>query len=408
MSAWFDDTGDDSRCLGPGIREVSVALDLPALTPDEAEHSARLAERVRAEIARAGGWISFARYMELALYAPGLGYYSAGAAKFGPAGDFVTAPELSPLFARCLARACAPYLRASGDRTILEIGPGSGALAAGLLEALAGLGAAPAGYHLLEVSADLRGRQQATLRQRAPAHLERVRWLEELPEAVNGIVIANEVADALPVSRFTRSVAGVTEQGVTATPAGFAWSARPAGADLARAVADVEASLGRRLAEGYTSEVSLQLPGWVEAVGRTLQAGLFLLCDYGMSRREYYHPQRDHGTLTCHYRHRAHADPFFHPGLQDITAWVDFTAVATAADACRLDVLGYTTQAHFLLDAGLETELATAGGSDLRLLQQAKTLLLPGEMGERFKVMALARGPVEMPGFGIRDLRHLL
>ncbi len=388
-------------------------FELPAPTDAALAHSRRVAAFIAEEIRAAGGWIDFAQFMDLCLYAPGLGYYSAGSAKFGPSGDFVTAPEISPLFARCLARACLPYLSGAADRVIVEVGAGTGRLAADLLDALAALGLRRVRYLVLEVSADLRERQRATLQQRSAQVLERVQWLDTLPaDPVDGIFIANEVADALPVSRFSVGADGVLAQGVMATGEGFGWAAQPAPAALARAVGAIEAGLDARLARGYCSEVSLRLPPWIAALGAALREGILLVCDYGMSRREYYHPQRSAGTLTCHYRHRAHADPFLYPGLQDITAWVDFTALAEAGVACGLAIAGYATQAHFLMDAGLQAELAAAsdarGAPDLRLVQQAKTLLLPGEMGERFKVMALARGAGAMPGFGIRDLRHLL
>ncbi|MCC7259143.1 MAG: SAM-dependent methyltransferase [Gammaproteobacteria bacterium] len=391
-------------------------FELPVPSGAAREHGACVATHLHAVIAAAGGWIDFARFMEIALYAPGIGYYSAGATKFGPAGDFVTAPEISPLFARCLARACAPLLAGFEKPVVVEFGAGSGVLAAELLPALAAHGLGGVRYRILEVSGDLRQRQRLTLAQRVPRHLAQVEWLDAVPDAsADGVVIANEVADALPVSRFTRSTTGVLEQGVISDAGGFTWAPRPAGAELADAVSVVESSLGSRLPPGYTSEISLRLPGWVAALGASLRQGLVLICDYGGTRREIYHPERCDGTLACHYRHRAHHDPLILPGLQDITAWVDFSAAAAAGEASGLAVAGYTTQAHYLVDAGIDAELAAASGPggqpDLRLVQQAKTLLLPGEMGERFKVLALARGgtaPESCRGFGFRDLRHLL
>jgi SAM-dependent MidA family methyltransferase len=382
----------------------------PEPDAEEAAHGARVAALIRARIAAAGGWLDFAEYMDLALYAPGLGYYSAGAAKLGAAGDFVTAPEISPLYARCLARALAPVLAAHEDAVLLELGGGTGALAAGLLAALEGLGAAPARYLMLEVSADLRARQRGTLARLVPRSAARVEWLDALPgRPLRGVVLANEVADALPVSRFAVAPEGLAALGVVATPGGFAWQARPAGPALAAAVARIAGGLDAPLAPGYVSEACLRLPAWIGALARCLEAGAIVLADYGAARREYYHPERREGTLSCHRRHRAHADPLRWAGLQDITAWVDFTAVAEGAADAGLEVAGYATQAHFLIDAGIERELAAAGGpGSLRAAQEAQRLLLPGEMGERFKVMALARGPVAMPGFGFRDLRHLL
>jgi SAM-dependent MidA family methyltransferase len=388
-------------------------FELPEPSADALEHSSRLAQVIAARIRDAGGWIDFADYMDLALYAPALGYYSAGAAKFGPQGDFVTAPETSPLFGRCLASACVPWLRANRGGSILELGAGTGALAAEVLSALERNDALPGRYLILEVSGELRERQRLAI-SLLPARLAAlVDWIERLPaQPLRAVVLANEVVDALPVSVFSRCGTSLLARGVALSEGGFEWALRPASAELARAVSSIEDELGAPLPEGYTSEVCLRLPAWIGALAAVLGDGLVLLSDYGMSRREYYHPQRRSGTLACHYRHRVHANPFFHPGLQDITAWVDFTAVAAAAAAAGLAVAGYATQAHFLLDTGLDRELSIlasgTGRVALEAARQAKTLLLPGEMGERFKVLALARGKAEIPGFGFRDLRHLL
>jgi SAM-dependent MidA family methyltransferase len=389
-------------------------IELPA--PDDAAqaHSARLAGLIAARIRAAGGWLEFSEYMDLALYAPGLGYYSAGAAKFGPAGDFVTAPEISPLFGRCLANACAPWLRSNPGAAVLELGAGSGALAAELLVALERAGTAPVRYLILEVSAELRARQQERLARLPPALAARVQWLDALPpEPLAAIVIANEVADALPVSRFVRGADGIRAEGVSLAGAGFARQDGPAGEALQAAVAAIEADLGGALPEGYRSEWSPRLAGWIRALAEVLAEGVMLVADYGGTRREVYHPERRDGTLACHYRHRVHADPWVYPGLQDITAWVDFSALAEAARTAGLEVQGYATQAHFLLDTGIGAELAaataTAGAREhVDFSRQARLLLLPGEMGERFKVMALGRPGATLAGFGFRDLRHLL
>jgi len=389
------------------------ASDLPSPEPAALEHSRRVVAHIAAEIRAAGGWIGFARYMDLALYTPGLGYYSAGATKLGAAGDFVTAPEISPLFARCVARCLAPWLGAAPGRVILELGAGTGSLAAELLDALARMGVGGVPYRILEVSADLRERQRATIAARVPTALARVQWIDALPaEPVDGVILGNEVVDALPVTRFQVAADAVLELGVSLADERFVWAARPASTRLANAVAGIQGGLSEKWPAGYASELSPQLAGWVEALSATLGRGFVLLSDYGAPRREYYHFERSAGTLICHYRHRAHADPFFLPGLQDISAWVDFTAVAEAAEIAGLSMMGFTTQAHFLADAGIGAELAASAGRDgvpdPRFVRQARALLMPGEMGERFKVMALGRGCDVPPGFAMRDLRHLL
>jgi len=383
--------------------------ELPEPGPDALAHSARLQALILDEIAAAGGRLSFDRYMELSLYAPGLGYYVAGARKFGAAGDFVTAPEISPLFARCLAVQCAELLGALGGGDILEFGAGSGVLAADLLEALVEGRAAFGAYCILELSPELRERQRATLAERVPDLLSRIRWLDRLPERFTGLMIGNEVLDAMPVHRFGIADGAVLEGCVVAQRDRLAeaWL-EPDSPGLVDAVRAVEGVVGP-LPDGYRSEINLRLEPWLRAVGAVLTAGAVLLVDYGYPRAEYYRAERNTGTLLCHYRHRVHADPLRWPGLQDITASVDFSAVALAAQAAGLGLAGYTTQASFLLATGLDRLL---GGSDpadvvqhLALVQGAKTLTLPGEMGERFKVIGLAKG-LDHPwsGFAFRDL----
>ena len=392
---------------------MSVALEMPALTPEEAAHSARLAGQVRAEIARAGGWISFARYMELALYEPGLGYYSAGARKFGPAGDFVTAPEVAPVFSRCLAVQCAEVLRALGGGDVLEFGAGSGAMAAAMLAEFERLGCLPARYRILDVSADLRERQRATLEREVPRLVERVDWLDRLPEAFVGVAVANEVLDAMPVERFAMRRGEVNALGVTEHLGHFDWSEVRASPALREQVRRIAEQVGEPWPEGYTSEVNSGLAPWLASIAAGLARGVILLVDYGLPRRAYYAPERSAGTLLCHFRHRFHDDPFDRIGLQDITAWVDFTAVAEAAVAAGLEVAGYTTQAHFLIGSGIGGFVANVDGLDVvqrvNLSRQAMVLTLPGEMGERFKAMALAKGyDSPLRGFAVRDLRHTL
>jgi SAM-dependent MidA family methyltransferase len=396
---------------------MTVALDMPELTADEAAHSERLVACIATAIARADGWLSFAEFMRLALYEPGLGYYSAGARKFGAAGDFVTAPEVAPVFSRCLAVQCADVLRELGpDAEVLELGAGSGAMACDLLLELERRHALPARYSILDVSADLRERQRAALAAAAPHLLERVRWLDRLPaEPFDGLIVANEVLDALVVERFVVRGARVMALGVAhdAASGGLRFVERPAGSRLEQAVRRLEAELGRPLPDGYVSEINLGLDAWLESLGASVRRGVLLFIDYGLPRREYYAAERSRGTLLCHFRHRFHEDALARIGLQDITAWVDFTAVAEAAQAAGLDVAGYTTQAHFLIGCGLEEFVAHVGDLDLvervNLSRQVMVLTLPGEMGERFKVIALAkRYDAPLRGFGVRDLRHTL
>jgi SAM-dependent MidA family methyltransferase len=382
---------------------MAAPLDLPPPSPAALEVSAELTRVIRAEVRAAGGWLDFARYMDLALYAPGLGYYSAGSTKLGPSGDFVTAPELSGLLGRALARTLRAELAERPAPVILELGAGSGALAAQILDALAGLNPS---YRILEPSADLRERQRRALARFAG----RVSWLDRLPERPNvHAVVANEVLDALPVARFAKRGNGVVPRGVVERGDGLAWADGPERAELTGAVGALEHALGAPLPDGYESEVALELPAWIASVASPLERGCMLLVDYGLVRREYYHPQRSSGTLICHYRHRAHADPFLFPGLQDISAWVDFSACADAARAAGLDVAGFTTQAQFLLATlAAEPPPADAGAASLRERSALKTLLLPGEMGERFKVLLLRKGTASAPPLPGRDLRGWL
>jgi SAM-dependent MidA family methyltransferase len=407
------------RSTPVGTRSVKaqppLLHQLPAPGPEAAAHSERLQAHILAEIAAGGGALGFGRYMELALYAPGLGYYSAGQHKLGAGGDFVTAPELSPLFAACLGRQCREVLDRLGGGEILEVGAGTGALAADLLTSLEGLGALPERYTILELSADLRERQQARLRGCSPAVANRVVWRDSWPEpGLRGIVLANEVLDAMPVERFRIGAGGSIESlQVVWCEGRFDWQAAPADAELAQRVRQLQQELGGPLPVGYSSEINLVLGAWVQGLSKVLASGLALLIDYGYPRREYYLRERTDGTLLCHYRHRAHPDPFAFIGLQDITAHVDFTAVAEAGVQAGLEVCGFTTQAHFLLGSGLDELLVASDPADMRehleRVRQAKLLTLPGEMGERFKVLGLCRG-VEGPlrGFAVQDQRHRL
>lgn len=381
---------------------TNPALPLPSAAA--LELSRRLQARIHDEIRAAGGPISFARYMEMALYAPGLGYYSAGSRKLGAAGDFITAPELSPLFGRALARQLAELL-AQGIPDIIELGAGSGALAAVLLEELAALDCLPQRYLILEVSADLRERQKAHLLATVPQYAGRVQWLEQLPERCSALVIGNEVLDALPVHRIRVRQSGIEEIGVTAQGDGFAWTARPAPAALQQAAAIL------KLPDGYETEISLAAPALITSLAQRLTRGALLFIDYGFPAHEFFHPQRNRGTLMCHYRHHAHDDPFLWPGLQDITVHVDFSTIAQGGET--LDLLGYTGQAQFLINCGITELLSELPATDVAryapLAAQAQKLLSPAEMGELFKVIALGRD-VAMPLLGFRrgDRSHTL
>ncbi len=398
--------------------------ELPEPSADARAASEMLGGVIAAEIAARGGWISFARYMELALYEPGLGYYAGGAQKFGDhaaGGDFLTAPELTPLFAQALARQVAQVLGAS-EPFVMEAGAGSGRLAADLLPALDALGCLPERYRILELSGALRARQQATLAERAPRYRGRIEWLDALPDEFSGCLLGNEVLDAMPSHALEwQEDGGIEEVGVAIEGGKLTEARRPAQGALLRAAQ----ALG--VAAAYRGEISLAVRAWITDLSRRLSQGALLLIDYGLPRHELYHPQRNGGTLRCHYRHRVHQDPFWYPGLSDITSHVDFTAVAEAGFDAGLEVLGYCSQANFLLNSGIGELLpkvgageicmpgtplrgtATANRAELRARGAVNVLLSPNEMGELFKVIALGRGmPTPLLGFARGDKVHTL
>ena len=352
--------------------------------------------------------LSFHDFMQLALHAPGLGYYSAGSRKLGAQGDFITAPETSALFSRCLAHAIQPLLQSLPQPHILEVGAGSGVMAAGILQELSTLNCLPDSYSILELSADLRQRQAETLQQ----HIPLINWLDNLPENFSGIVLANELLDAMPVHRVIWQEGVLQECFVAWQDDRFIWRAGPLTNPRLQTRFDEVVERVGELPEGYVTEINLAAEDWVKTLASIMQQGMLLLIDYGFTRREFYHPQRTQGTLMCHYRHRAHDDPLILVGLQDITAHVDFTAVADSALAAEMQVAGYTTQAHFLLGSGLTELLAQSEGDiahQLELANQVKRLTLPQEMGELFKVMGLSKNfHTNMPGFMLRDLRNSL
>jgi SAM-dependent MidA family methyltransferase len=377
-------------------------MNLPIPDSDAQAYSDALKRRIVARIDEEDGWIGFDRFMDLALYAPGMGYYSGGARKFGAAGDFVTAPEISPIFGQTLATQAVQIMAASAPQ-IIEVGAGSGRLAADLLLELEARQALPQRYAILELSGELRERQRATIGERAPQLLARVDWLDRLPEQFDGLVLANELLDAMPVHLVVwddaQDTAGVIlERGVGVLNGDFVWIDRPASGRLlerARQLAG-ELSADAPLPAAYLSEICLAAADWTAAWAPILGRGALLLIDYGFPRHEYYHPQRCSGTLMCHYRHHAHGEPFFLPGLQDITAHVDCTAIVEAGFDAGLDFLGYTTQATFLINCGLTDVLSRTPAEDLRRYlpqaQAAQKLISPAEMGELFKVIALGKG----------------
>ncbi len=384
---------------------------LPPPDDEARAHAARVYRHICRQIEASGGWIPFAVFMDLALYAPGLGYYAAGARKFGSGGDFVTAPEMTPLFGHTIARQVAQILEQVGGGDVVELGGGSGLLAADILDELERLGHLPARYRILEPSAELAQRQQRRLRQRSPAMIDRIEWMTSLENAgspaagFRGVVVANEVLDAIPVHILVWRSEGVFERGVAIEDDALVWQERPAGKSL-QAAADRLASITTDAELPYVSEVSPATAALVSSLARGIERGAMLLIDYGFPRAEYFHPQRRNGTLMCHYRHHAHDDALFLPGLQDITAHVDFTAVAEAGVDAGCRIAGYTTQAQFLLNCGITELLARTPAEDIAAyLPQAtavQKLLSPAEMGELFKVLALSRG-IDVPLLGFVD-----
>ncbi len=388
---------------------MSAALPLPSA--EARAHSDRVVLQVRAAIVSAGGFLSFADYMELVLYAPRLGYYAAGTTKFGTQGDFTTAPEMTPLFATALAVQIDAILAATSGRSVFELGAGSGRLAADLLVCLAARGAAPSRYAILEPSPDLRERQRATIARDAGVHVERVQWLDALPASIDGAVIANEVLDAIAPHVIARRSGRWFERGVgwNEGSARLAWAERPLDDSRLRALATARfPDTG-----DYVSEINPAAEALVETVGRRIEAGAALYIDYGFPASEYYHPQRSEGTLMGHYRHYAHDDPFLWPGLSDLTAHVDFSAIASAGERAGLAVAGFASQASFLMGSGILDALSAIGDptsvSYIRAAAAVQKLLSPAEMGELVKVIALSRSDdIAWPGFALADRRHRL
>jgi SAM-dependent MidA family methyltransferase len=376
------------------------------------KHSEKLINLIKNEIDNNGGAISFQRYMELALYAPGLGYYAAGSIKLGEEGDFITAPEISPLFSQALANAILPALQT--DQVILEVGAGRGRMAADILIYLKQQNKLPKEYWILELSADLRERQKNTIEKSIPNFIDKVKWLDALPEKFSGVVLANELLDAMPVQLFQKAKDELNEVNVVWHEDRFAFQLKSnLDQRLVDRVKNIESELEIEFDSGYISEVNFAAEDWLKSIAERLQQGVIVLIDYGFPRHEYYHAQRSQGTLMCHYRHRTHPDAFVYPGLQDITAHVDFTAMADAALEAELQVIGYTNQVSFLMGAGL-LELAALNDESevqkqMEVASQIKKLTLPHEMGELFKVIGFSKNcDVSLPAFEFRDLREYL
>ena len=380
---------------------------LPHPHPTASAHSEKLRQHIRQQIASSSDLLSFDRFMDLCLYAPALGYYSTGHQKFGIGGDFITAPQLSPLFSQCIARQTQQILQQISQGNILEFGAGNGAMACDILLYLAQHDSLPAHYFILEISPDLQQRQQQLLQQRCPDLATRVIWLQQLPTNFNGVILANEVFDAMPVQRFARINNKIQQYFVTEKNQQFAWQLDEPSDELVQRVSNLQQHFST--ANNYTSEISCLISSWIKTIAAQLTKGVLLIIDYGFSEREYYHPQRNSGTLMCHYQHRAHDNPLILPGLQDITAHIDFSLVANAAAENNLEVLGFCTQAFFLLSCGILDLIPKNPRDHIRANQAIKQLTLPHEMGELFKVMALGRDiDTSLIGFSMQDLRERL
>ncbi len=381
---------------------------LPEPSPVAKAHSERVVAHVAAQIAAAGGWVSFADYMNAALYAPGLGYYAAGARKFGAEGDFVTAPEMTSLFGSSLAVQLAPLLSAIPDADVLELGPGTARLAADVLLALSSNDTLPDHYRLLELSPDLRERQRERLHKHVPAFMRRIEWLDRLPPKWRGVIVANELLDAVPPQIVVRRNGVWFERGVALEKGAFVWAERLLAEGALRT-----AAMKLPVGDGYIVEINLAALALIRTLARRCDVGALIVIDYGFPESEFYHLQRSDGTLMAHYRHHALSDPFFLPGLCDLTAHVDFSATARAGAGGGMSVAGYTSQAQFLINCGILDQLTRCGDPQsaayLREAAAVQTLLQPSEMGELFKVLVLTRGlATELLGFREGDRSHRL
>ena len=400
------------------VDQQNFGIPLPVPDKLALKLSQDLQEKILLAIMDNGGSISFERYMQMALYEPGLGYYSAGSTKFGELGDFVTAPEVSPVYSRCLANQCQQVLSEISHACIFELGPGTGAMAIDIMQELERNNILPETYFMLEPAADLRQRQQLKIKDTIPQLEERFMWLDSLPEEkLKGVVLANEVMDAMPVKRIVID-SEIEEYAVACNsgsnnPIQLQWIKRSIDEQLAADTEDLLDALDDKLPTPYIAEINCNIKPWLRSLNDFLDAGLILISDYGYPRHDYFHPQRQAGTLICHYRHHVHDDPFLYPGLQDITASVDFTAVAEAAIDIGLHVSGFNTQAHFLIACGLDRIVSEYGKDDVAnrtvMTQQVSKLTMPGEMGEKFKFIGLTKAfDIQLRGFGFVDQRSRL
>ena len=402
---------------------TNTVNDLPVLDKNAQLHSEKVRQCLFDKIADKGS-LSFTEFMQTVLYEPGLGYYSAGSTKLGAEGDFITAPEISPLFSQSIAQAILPALDAIDESSILEVGAGSGKMATNILQHLNHLDNLPEKYYILELSADLRLRQQQYIKSKAAELYERVEWLDSIPENLNAVVIANELLDAMPVVRFKKEKQGISTEHVIIEDGEFKFNYilnsdnnDSSYQRICQRLQKIE-SENAELNPGFKSEINFNAEDWLTSISEKLNSGVILLIDYGYPQHEYYHEQRNNGTLTCFYRHRHHDNPFIYPGLQDLTAHVDFTAIADCAIECGMNVLGYTTQSNFLFGAGI-AQLAEEKAVEfieqdniveqIELTNKIKKLTMPYEMGEIIKVIAFSKNcTVSLDAFHFNDMRDHL
>jgi SAM-dependent MidA family methyltransferase len=385
---------------------------LPPPSKEAIEHSNNLVASIK-KYANKQTSLSFAQFMQQTLYTPQLGYYSNSLQKIGEKGDFITSPEISPLFSKCLARQAKQVLEQLSSPNIIEFGAGRGIMARDILLELEQLKQPLDNYYIIELSAELKLVQQQTLSSLPNKIKQKVVWLDKLPPPLSAVVLANEVLDAMPVERLKFMPSSISQAFVKIVQGDLSWDYQPiTNRKLKEKAEDLLQYIGSPSPDGYETEVNLNIEPWIASINDFLNEGLLLIIDYGYSRQEYYQPARVMGTLRCHYQHLAHNDPFFYPGLQDITAHVDFTAVAEAGFNVGFNIDGFTTQAHFLMASGLlgmSEKLTLNTTESIKIAQQIKTLTMPNEMGESFKVIALTKNIIQpLIGFQLQNLLHTL